>query len=271
LKDIWSRDTQWHQGSVLSAESARKLKLQDSDAFLHIAISHDCDIANENVINEPQIEFMRGKLAYGGQGKFCDAQNARTLRIHIQNSGIPQDIELKIRDRFFIEKKDLLPHTPESECFVQGKNLVVLQRWLAARYWRSAFSNSFEDRLEKVEKKIDKALKGLTNEIEGVYFRVDDGINKELDNSEVHELRMLLVYEASASNEHRKLIDEAAKIIQNAFVTAYLCNTVWQEIELVGNCDLISTSVFSYEDQRSFKRWRLDHRSLQASVELPKP
>ena len=266
---VWSRNTKWRQGSVLCVESARALGLTDGDDAFYIAISHDCDIAHDNLEVEPEIEFMRAKLADGERANFADAQNARKLRIYMEGLGAEKDVELRMRDRVSVKKDALASHSPHVGYKIAGKNLVTLQWWLAARYLRAAFSNSFEERLERVKSKIAKALRGLVNDVAGVYFKVDDGSNLELERLHVHELRVQLVYQAGVSDERRNLVIEAATKIQDVFIKAYKREEIWQEIELVGNCDIVSTTVFSYDDQRFFKRWRLDHRSLQVSAELP--
>ena len=275
---IWSRNTTWRQGSVLSVESAHALGLagsqdsrgeaSESDTF-YIAISHDCDIAHDDLAVEPDIEFMCAKLADGERNNFADAQNARKLRIYLEELGVEKDVELKIRDRVSVKKDVLVSHTPDVNFKITGKQLITLQWWLSARYLRAAFSNSFEERLERVKSKIARALRDLVIDVVGIYFKVDDGSNLELENSQVHELRVQLVYQTSVSDERRELVSEAAKKIQDLFIKVYKPDKIWQEIELVGNCDIVSAKVFSYDDQRSFKRWRLDHRSLQINAELP--
>ncbi len=55
----WSRNTTWRQSSVLAQKDFQAVGLTDiPDADLAIAISHDCDIANDNLDVEPAVEFI---------------------------------------------------------------------------------------------------------------------------------------------------------------------------------------------------------------------
>lgn len=259
---------------MLGQLAVNTMGLPESEASIYIAISHDCDIANDDLELEPEIEFMRGTLVSSSHGNFSDARNARTLCICVRRSGDDQNIKLKIRDRHLIKKTDLLAYEPNSDWNVETKERDTLQWWLASRYFRSAFSDSFETRLEKVKQKIDAALKGLERQVMGLFFLVDDGNNHQLGDLEVHELRVKVVYEPSISEDQRRAVENAANRISSCFTAAYFvasdAGSVWQAIELVGNCELVSTHVFSYADQRSYKCWRLEHRSLREGAELPR-
>jgi hypothetical protein len=62
---LWTRDTSWRQGQVLLAETAAVLNLQHPggpDETCVVMVSHDCDIAQENLSVEPCVEIIVGRL-----------------------------------------------------------------------------------------------------------------------------------------------------------------------------------------------------------------
>jgi hypothetical protein len=79
LNSSWSRDTKWRQGSILDEACANALQLLVSDRTIYIAITHDCDIAHENLEIEPEIEFVRATRIDRIDGNFSNAKNSRTL------------------------------------------------------------------------------------------------------------------------------------------------------------------------------------------------
>jgi hypothetical protein len=60
----WSRrDTVWKQENVLARENFQEAGLVEvSDAYLTVAISHDCDIANDNLEAESEEEFIFARI-----------------------------------------------------------------------------------------------------------------------------------------------------------------------------------------------------------------
>src|SRR5271166_411944 len=58
-----------------------------------------------------------------------------------------------------------------------GKVNNILQRWLAARYRRSAFPDEFDRRLERtgVRDRLSKILKSAGTLVAAIYFDVDQG------------------------------------------------------------------------------------------------
>ena len=60
----WSRNTKWRQGSILAKKDFQEVNLTDipPDTNLAIAISHDCDIANDSLTSEPAVEFIFARI-----------------------------------------------------------------------------------------------------------------------------------------------------------------------------------------------------------------
>jgi len=265
----WTRQTPWRQGSFLSQDGAIGLGLispDEADKRTFVAISHDCDIANDNLDLEPTVEFLAGTFVAATNGAFTKAKNARLLHVELDSPLGKRAVSFAIRDRHHVAKGDLATYTPSDELsLASSKGVVTLRWWLAARYFRASFPDTFEDRLAqaKLDQKIDKALSPLGEAAYGIFFLVDDGSGDSCGEGDPHELRAVVVYDAEASPEEVEAVKRAAENISAAFKTRLYDSArhVWKKIELV-SCDAVSDEVFSFSDLRLFKQWRLEHRSL---------
>ena len=61
----WTRETTWRQGHVLRADTAAAFRLShpaDAAATCVVVIGHDCDIANDALDAEPDVEAIVGRI-----------------------------------------------------------------------------------------------------------------------------------------------------------------------------------------------------------------
>lgn len=260
---------------MLSAQSAVALGLlneNDAKSLVLMAISHDCDIANENLRAEPTVEFLTGELIDRVDGSFTRAKNARTLHLEFETPEGKKAVAFAIRNRTEVKKADLADHAPDGKwSHASPKGLISLRWWLAARYFRSSFPDSFETRLtqSKLDQKIDRLLSPHGEAVYGIFLLVDDGAGDNRDDEELHELRAVVVYDAESEDAQVSKIKKAAEEITAAFKSKLYDNTsrAWRKIELV-SCDAASDEVFSFADSRIFKQWRLEHRSLEDDTQV---
>src|ERR1700748_1181562 len=91
----WTRETPWRQGHVLRSETASRLALVNSDAdACAIVISHDCDLSNDNLAAEPDVELIVGKVLPTPNGSFTWGKSPRTLHLHARCGNSPVALEL---------------------------------------------------------------------------------------------------------------------------------------------------------------------------------
>lgn len=272
----WTRQTQWRQGALLSGRSAIALNLlreDEASSQVLIAISHDCDIAADNLNTEPNVEFIVGTIVDKIDGAYTRAKNSRLLHLEFETPDGIKAVEFAIRNRIEICKAALADHAPDVNwSHVSPKGVISLRWWLAARYFRSSFPDTFEARLRqksvKLDEKIDKLISPHGEAIYGIFFLVDDGAGYNREDGEPHELIALLVYDSESGDDQIKAVEKAADAICNAFKAKLYDeeSSAWKEIELV-NCLAISDQNFSYADSRNFKQWRLEHRSLEDNAQ----
>ena len=78
----WTRETPWRQGHVLPQEAVEALGFAHTnlpEATCVIVISHDCDIANDDLSAEPDVEVIIGCLPTTTNGNFSWEKTPRTL------------------------------------------------------------------------------------------------------------------------------------------------------------------------------------------------
>lgn len=167
-------------------------------------------------------------------------------------------------------KKLLARYLPDERFSLDAVGLNTLRRWLAARYNRTAFPDSFVDRMKTtgLDERLTRLLKPHGELFSFVYFRLDEGKLFEHKPGAPHELSIFLVY--PAGNDPIKSADAAqsvASVIQDEF-----------ENKLLGShlisfrfCEPISEDDISVSQAKLLHQWRLEYMTLRARVEQPGP
>jgi hypothetical protein len=272
----WTRTTPWRQGHLLTPEAAIALKLAPSELqqkSLVIVASHDCDLA-QSPENEPDVEVIVGQIIETIDGNFAHAKTARTL--HIQFDGADGLMAAFVAtDKRIISKQSLAEFSPDIQYSLSPEAKTTFQRWLAARYRRSAFPDEFERRLNqsKLAEKISRAVKPCGNSITAVLFDVNDGEEKTKSGDDIYVLYIYLLHGDLPSYEDAEKAAVAAKnLIERAFKEKLFNKDSgqWQLIEL-RDVDVISEEVLTYRQFTQMKPWRLEHISLGANPQSALP
>lgn len=261
--------TEWRQGHVLADEAIAEFGLVSSagpDNTVAVVVSHDCDITAD-ATREPMVEVVIGRRI-DRLGSDANAKTARRLHLPFLQGDTEIPVELEITTKTALEKDILLAKRPRSDMALSAKALEILQRWLAARYYRAAFPDEFETRLKakpaKLNEKIAKAMDGAGKHILAVYFDLDDGEQRDRDGADdVYQLRITLLYNSENDEEvAHTAAQNAANVIEGAFEAALCSNGEWSYIRLL-SCDVASDNAMSVATSRMLKQWRLDHMSLK--------
>jgi hypothetical protein len=86
----WTRHTPWRQGSVLPADASQALGLahpETPDATCVVVISHDCDLANDDLQIEPEVEVIIGCHPQKADGNYFWAKAPRTIHLDLLHNG----------------------------------------------------------------------------------------------------------------------------------------------------------------------------------------
>lgn len=273
---IWTRDTPWRQGHVLTAEAIQALGLvhpEIPDSTCVVVISHDCDLANDDMQIEPNVEIIIGRHLPEGNGNYFWAKAPRTLHVDVLGDDITAVVELVATAKRFISKQALAAFSPDAAYSFPGKSLSALRSWLGIRYNRAAFPDPFVDHLShsKVDKRLAKIIEPVGNLLSAVYFDVDGG--KEIDHSDgsPYDLKIVLAY--PPGDDPEQTADEVEKLetaIENLFAKKHFdqASEKWNGIALKA-CMSISEDDLRVSRARLLTQWRLEYMTLKADEEQP--
>lgn len=252
---IDNRQTEWRQGDVFEMDLSSSGQTQ-----VALLITHDCDIcADDNT--EPFIEFIEASVDQPKNGSLTFGKNPRLLQVEAKHEKDEATLQVAIKDRQRMEKRRFFAEAIKASYQLEQREIVALRRWLAARYNRSAFPNSFEKLLQqsKVAEKIDALAKRDGASIRGIFFDLDSNELIELsEKKKLHELHVYVVYlQDSQDGDAEAFAARVEKLFKDAFLGA---NEEWSDIRLL-SCTAIAEDAFAYSLALGSKPWRSDHRS----------
>ena len=267
----WTRDTPWRQGHVLTADTIQALGLlcpEASDSTCVVIISHDCDLANDALQTEPDVEVIVGRHVPKGDGNYYWAKAPRTLHADVLKNGIAAVVELVATAKCLIPKQALAAFIPDTTHVFPGKSLSALRSWLGVRYNRAAFPDPFVNRLSqsKVDKRLAKIIEPVGNLLSAIYFDVDGGNEINHSDGSPYDLKIVLAY--PPGNDPERTADEVEKIetaITTLFAEKYFNQAAgkWNGIALKG-CMSISEDDLTVSKARLLTQWRLEYMTLKA-------
>ena len=198
LSPQWTRNTPWHQGQVLGTETMNALKLVDSEYLAECAvvvISHDCDLANDNLIAEPFVEVVIGRKLAAAKGDFAWGKSPRTLHLEYSRSGLRVFIELVATQKTRIDKNHLARFAPDASYYLSQKSLYVLRNWLSVRYNRAAYPDQFVNRMKdtKLDEKLANRIRKYPD-ISTIFFDLDRGEERDHSDGSPYELSVILAF-----------------------------------------------------------------------------
>jgi hypothetical protein len=263
----WARDTRWRQGFVLSAESAKAIGIQhpeSPDKTLVLVISHDCDLASPPA-KEPDCEVIVGAETTA-DARLANAKNIRVLQLEFANDDEKIIGEFRADRKQAVSKSVMPPEPPieNEKIHLAPDDLRTLRTWLAARYRRSSFPDSFDPRMKhkKFAEKIERVLKDHGKHVLAMLFNVDDGHGSEKPDDETYTLEIYLVYRSANDPDASGDAEQAAQSLEKLFRERFFTNGQWHGIELVGAVNAMSDSVMTIALANSLDQWYADYISL---------
>src|ERR1700694_1383286 len=269
---VWDSSTKWRQGHFLSRDAIKVAGIDETEADqVVVVISHDCDLAQSPDV-EPSVEVIVGKKIGKPDGNYAHAKNVRRLHLNCSAGDQGTIVELSATEKRLIPKESLLHHGPEPSHGVTPDELTILQRWLAARYYRSAFPDEFNLRLRDTG--VEAALRKISTKhgvyLRGIFFDVDGGIEVERDREDdTYTLNVVLVYDTDHDADlAQQRAEEAGLATETAFAEKCRSGWVWKNIELQ-SCEVMSDHAITFRQSLSLKEWRSEHVSLKAKPQQP--
>jgi hypothetical protein len=230
----------------------------ETEADFAVAISHDCDIANDDLDIEPMVEFIFVHFKDKADGNCTFGKNSRKLHLNCVYQGKPNVLELIASQKTKISKNILknIDPNPDYEMRSSGD---VLQSWLAARYRRHALPNSLVDRLNPVFDHMQKVGKKNADGI--LSFRLSYEPKSDLPPEEPYEMWLYIVYVTDHEN-YESMATEIAKSIKDKFPKLLEKNKEFGEVDL-RECEAVSEMEFTLRDARDTIEYHAEHLSYR--------
>lgn len=270
-----ARNLSWRQGDILSDEALENCSLAPADGssepIYAVVISHDCDLAASES-KEPSAEVIIGKRVRKlGGDSFAKA--ARRLQVEYQSADGPVILELAATGKTPVSKATLSTCEPRRDITLDKQGLIILQRWLAARYRRAAFPEEFETRLRSPQmtgkktflERIEGILEAGGDHIRGLLFDLDEGADVErVTQNDAYQLGVVVLYNSLRDEPAAAAVaSNAAEELERLFAESFESSTgEWQGICLT-YCDSMSDNAITVAQSEMLKEWRLEHMSLK--------
>lgn len=267
------RGTSWRQGHVLKHDDAVSLGLLKPDETNHkvVVITHDCDLQSSS---EKNVELMLGPLKKGS-GKMKRAKHPRILDLCFENPESVQKnaVELRHERKVVIPKEEFRCKENDPAFSICTEEKQALKQWLAAKYGRPAFPNSFEERLRAYddnkkfifEKEVADIIATNAEHLIGVFFDLGEERFNDLDEGIPYELSINVVYDAIGGGpDAREAAEHTCSALKTLFYKFY-GDPILGHSELIelNDCIAVADTHFSLYALRRMDQWRVEYISLE--------
>ena len=257
----------WRAGSVLPPELYKSIRRYlhhvDSKAPKHIdpdnwlvVVSQSCDIVVPKDDAEKYVELLWAHPHVGKpRTQLCNLHSTRQLDFH-PNKDVFRDTVLTAHastDRFVVPRSALLGSHPDAHRTLSAAATKRLHAWLALRYNRPAWPESFVARInpKPIKIRLLDALKPLMDDIAEVRIGISP---KDLDLDKNNSYKVVVYFVASEekfenSPDTRRLVQEGF----NKFVSALKdCEGIELDTDL---SEVVSGGEFTWEETQSTDLW----------------
>lgn len=145
----WDRKSKYRQGVVLTEAVAAQTLAGIGRGQRAIVISHDCDIACDDMDKEPHIEVILAAVVTDENHAFLQTKNPRQLHLAFIHQGNKCVLDLFATEKRRISKESLIGTDPDPDFLLTEDNRQILQRWLAVRYRRHAFPDKLNSCIKR--------------------------------------------------------------------------------------------------------------------------
>jgi hypothetical protein len=233
---------------------------------VQMVISHDCDLADDDLDAEPLVEVVIVRPIEMCDGNFTHAKSTRTLHLEVTKNGRLLPCELHANRKATVTKTSLARFVPDADYSLAQGGKIVLQSWLAARYKRAPFPDNLMVCLDKIRDLLQDIGKKSGTAIIGFFISFEPD-KEDLEQGERYELSFSVVYSVEV-NGARAIAEDAAKRINAKLERHFKIGGVWKKVELV-NCAALSETEFTYFDLTHASQYRLEYISLRQSPPAP--
>lgn len=258
--------TSWRQGHILRTEDAISLGLikPGQDKLKAVVVTHDCDLQSPS---DKFVELIIGEVKKV-QRQFKRAKHPRILHLCFDETSA---IEMRHDKKVVMPKADFHCESFDADMVITDDEKQGLKQWLAAKYGRPAFPNSFEDRLRAYDEgkfafegEVAKIIEKYADELVGIFFDLGDARFEDLPEGEPYELSISVVYDGiEGGAATREAAAAAARELKTIFERYYGTADLAQMIALE-DCIPVADTNFTLYSLRKMDQWRVEYISLSA-------
>lgn len=257
------READWQQGSVcceadvpalLLAPAHPRLSCQPGDWW--VVVTQTCDVLQGDLEKEPEVELLR--LSHQRPEVHSSlgwTQHPRFIQLEQSLPG--QKLYACVHDRVWVPRERLDSLRPDAARKLAHQDIRMLAKWLASRYLRVAYPDTFNDRLRPIRNDLAKFWKGNRGRLRAVFCEF--GSTEELPVGEAYEVEFVLVHPRAMP------ADEATKLKKSFEDLFESCEGVEVSAKVMADID------FSLAHLDRYSRWDLDHLSLANPEQHPLP
>lgn len=197
------KKTEWRQGVVVEGTQKDEVLshvaesygwIRDADTL--VLFTHDCDLLNHTIDNEPFAEFFCTKNIAQVDPSLAYGKNPRKIHLKLHDS---KCLCLSINHRIRIDRT-LLATLPleKNPLRLPEPELTNLLHWISKKYSRPAFPDRFNDLLSGISK-LDKKLTNLNNSftrIKSIFFLINP--NTEIEDDQSYSLKIMVLLAGTA-------------------------------------------------------------------------
>lgn len=265
----------WRQGSIISflklKEHIDEQKLDEAISLPNpgkikkpgsayvVVINMSCDVVYGAVDQLPQVKCL---LCWPKSGETSNSDLQDPRQFVLQSEG--QTLTFRMKDRLFVHKHALCHIKPDAQLTDEQVNSLV--RWKVAQFNRLGLPEALAARIGDILNAptfIDWVTE-TAPKLEGIFLEIKP--MSELKDDVPYEVGVIAVANSSKSNQ-ADVID-IAEAIETALLeplravsNIQLLNDS-EQYEEEGQEAAVSSSLFSYDMLKRFRRFYLDHHSL---------
>jgi hypothetical protein len=249
----------WQQGAFLLVDENTSILIETPSMKdylpegLYIVLTQDCDLLNSDLQKEPVAELILTSKIVRAKPQYLSGQNPRILHLELNSMEASCSLEFFPQKRFFIARNHLENEVATE--FLDPKHLKILIRWVANRYKRSGFPDSFNQRLRGKIDTVKKILDEYGHNTLGLFIRLST--EKELSEDEPYGIYVVMLVEKSTYAQTDKL-----EKIQEGFDKISALLSQIQGINLLDDSDVQSMDEISAHQYGLLKQWDFDYLSF---------
>lgn len=196
------RDNAWFQCAALTEKASKKIATANDmgckQGDVLILVNQDCDILNPSYEKEPFAEFLLAEKIPGKPDpRYSKGKNSRLLHFRIGTDCY----QARAHNRITVPRRMLEKEKPNPKFILDADTKDLIPYWIGKKYFRTAFPDEFNKRLEPALRKISKALKKDSDDIEELYILLDP--MEELEEGAEYQVMLI----ATVSKDEISIIE----------------------------------------------------------------